>query len=116
MRKWFPVSNCILPVIISQIPSPVVAQKYRFDVIYKGTDVEVIDSIKNCKENGKFFMEVTKTLRTNDQGGRYAFGRIFSGKLKKGDKIRVITNEGTFDKKVYIEHQVTVHSNFIEIQ
>lgn len=100
MTKWLPLSNCILPIIISQIPSPIIAQKYRFDVIYKGSDVEIIDSIKNMPENGKFFMGISKILWTNDQGRTYAFGRIFSGKLKKGDKIRVVTNEGTFNKKV----------------
>lgn len=100
LTKWLPVSNCILPIIISQLPSPIIAQKYRIDVIYKGSDEEVIDSIKNTQENGKFVMEISKTLRTNDQGRRYAFGRIFSGRLKKGDLIRVVTNEGTFNKKV----------------
>lgn len=105
MRKWLPVSNCILPVIVSQLPSPIVAQKYRFDVIYKGVDETIIDSIKNSQENGKLFMKISKTLWNNDRDGRkafgrYAFGRIFSGKLTKGDRIQVNTNETTFDKKV----------------
>lgn len=100
MTQWCPLSNCILPVIITHLPSPIVAQRYRFDVLYKGHDQGIIDAIRNGQENGKFVMRITKTLWSNDQHGRYAFGRILSGKLKKGEKVRCITDQGTFLKKV----------------
>lgn len=101
MSKWCPLSDCILSLVITHLPSPIVAQRYRFDVIYKGSDHEIIDAIKNGDENGKFVMQVTKTLRTNDRGRRYAFGRVLSGKLKKGERIRCVTDQGiTFHKKV----------------
>lgn len=101
MSKWCPVSNCVLSLSISHLPSPILAQKYRFDVIYKGRDQTIIDAIRNGQENGKFVMQISKTLRTNDQGHRYAFGRILSGKLNKGERIRVITDQGTYQKKVF---------------
>lgn len=100
MRKWLPVANCILPMIISYLPSPIVAQKYRFDIIYDGTDDTIVDSIKNCQANGALFMYISKTLWTNDRGRRYAFGRIFSGRLKKGDKITIRTASGIYNEKV----------------
>lgn len=100
MAKWCPVPIRVLSVVISHLPSPIEAQMYRFDVIYKGCDQKIIEAIRNGQENGKFVMQITKTLWTNDQGRRYAFGRIYSGKLKKGEKIRVITDQETFHKKV----------------
>lgn len=100
MAKWCPVPICVLSVVISHFPSPIQAQIYRFDVIYKGCDQKIINAIRNGQENGKFVMQITKTLWSNDQGRRYAFGRIYSGKLNKGEKIQVITDQGTFHKKV----------------
>lgn len=100
MKKWCPVANCLLPMIVHHCPSPTTAQSYRFDVIYQGNDQEIISATKEGHEDGKFVMQVTKTLRTNDYGRRYAFGRILSGKLKKGDRVRVITDQGIFQGKV----------------
>ncbi|KAJ6648755.1 Eukaryotic translation elongation factor 2, partial [Pseudolycoriella hygida] len=99
MSKWCPVSDNILPLVLTHLPSPIDAQKYRFDVIYKGHDDELIDAIRNCQENGKIFMQISKTINTNDRCGTYAFGRIFSGKLSKGDKVRIVTAQETFCKK-----------------
>ncbi len=109
MGKCCSIPNSILPFVISHFPSPIVAQTYRFDVIFKGRDPELIDAVKNVRENGKFVMQIPKTLGTNDRGRRYAFGRILSGKLNKGDKIRVIADQGTYPNKVFsIDERKTV--------
>lgn len=100
MNKWCPLSECVLSVVIAHLPSPIVAQMYRFDVVYRGVDQEIIDAIKAGQENGKLFVHISKTLRTNDRGRRYAFARIFSGKLNKGERVRVITDQGVHHKKV----------------
>lgn len=100
MKKWCPISDCLLPIVVSHFPSPIAAQSYRFDSIYRGNDQNIIDAIKSGKENGKFVMVITDMLRSNEYGRRYAFGRILSGKLTKGDRVQVTTSEGTFLMKV----------------
>lgn len=100
MNKWCPLSECVLSVVIAHLPSPIVAQTYRSDVVYKGGDQETIDAIKAGQENGKLFVHISKMLWTSDGGRRYAFGRILSGKLNKGERVRVITDQGVYHNKV----------------
>lgn len=108
MRKWCPISNCLLPLVVTHFPSPIAAQSYRFNVLYKGSDPAIVDAIKSGQGSGQFVMKIVKTLQTNDHGRRYAFGRVLSGTLRKGHKVKVITPEEIFHKKVDFERAENV--------
>lgn len=36
MRKWLPAGEALLQMIAIHLPSPVVAQKYRMEMLYEG--------------------------------------------------------------------------------
>jgi elongation factor 2 len=44
----------------------------------------------NCDPEGPVMMFVSKMVPTSDNGRFYAFGRVFSGKIKSGDKVRIL--------------------------
>ena len=45
----------------------------------------------NCDPNGPVTMYISKMVPINDKGGRfYAFGRIFSGTVSSGMKVRIM--------------------------
>ena len=49
MRKWLPAGDTMLQMITIHLPSPVVAQKYRMELLYEGPkDDPVALGIKNC--------------------------------------------------------------------
>lgn len=82
MRQWLPAGEALLQMIAIHLPSPVVAQKYRMEMLYEGPlDDEAATAVKNCDPNGPLMMYISKMVPTTDKGRFYAFGRVFSGKV-----------------------------------
>lgn len=47
-------------------------------------------AIKGCDPNGPVMMYVSKMVPTSDKGRFYAFGRVFSGTVSSGQKVRIM--------------------------
>ena len=91
MQKWIDASEAILEMMVVHLPSPRVAQKYRYKYLYEGPeDDECAIGMKNCDVNGPLMMYVSKMVPTSDKGRFYAFGRVFSGKISIGQKVRIM--------------------------
>jgi len=91
MRKFLPAADAILEMIVLQLPSPIVAQKYRVSNLYEGPmDDECAQAIAACDPKGPLMMYVSKMVPTSDKGRFYAFGRVFSGIIKTGQKVRIM--------------------------
>jgi elongation factor 2 len=91
MHKWLPAGDTLLQMIAIHLPSPVIAQRYRTDLLYEGPkDDEVAIAMKNCDSNGPLMMYISKMVPTSDKGRFYAFGRVFSGKVASGMKVRIM--------------------------
>jgi len=91
MRKWLPAAEALLGMIILHLPSPVKAQAYRVSNLYEGPlDDKYAKAIATCDPEGPLMLYVSKMVPTNDAGRFYAFGRVFSGKVKSGQKVRIL--------------------------
>jgi len=91
MRKWLPAGEALLQMISIHLPSPHTAQKYRTELLYEGPiEDEVAVAMKNCNADGPLMMYVSKMVPTSDKGRFYAFGRVFSGKVGTGQKVRIM--------------------------
>jgi len=92
MQKWLPAADAILEMIIVHLPSPAKAQSYRVDTLYDGPlDDEAANAIRTCdtSENAPLMMYVSKMIPGADN--RFiAFGRVFSGKIGAGQKVRIL--------------------------
>jgi elongation factor 2 len=75
-------------MIIMKLPSPVAAQKYRMEYLYEGPhDDQTAIAIKTCNPDGPLSIFISKMI---PDGGRfYAFGRVFSGTVSSGMKVRI---------------------------
>merc|ERR1712091_244087 len=62
-------------------------------------DDEGANAIKACDPSGPLMMYVSKMVPTSDKGRFYAFGRVFSGKIATGQKVRIMGPNFTPGKK-----------------
>lgn len=91
MQKWLPAGDALLQMITIHLPSPVTAQKYRVELLYEGPqDDPVALGIKNCDPQAPLCLYVSKMVPTVDKGRFYAFGRVFSGIVETGQKVRIM--------------------------
>ncbi|KAG5716465.1 Elongation factor 2 [Termitomyces sp. T112] len=90
MRKFLPAGDSLLEMIVINLPSPATAQRYRVETLYEGPlDDESAIGIRDCDPNGPLVLYVSKMVPTSDKGRFYAFGRVFSGTVRSGPKIRI---------------------------
>ncbi|VDN22688.1 unnamed protein product [Dibothriocephalus latus] len=100
MHKWLPAGDCLLEMICIHLPSPVVSQKYRMELLYDGPhDDEAALGIKNCDPEAPLMMYISKMVPTSDKGRFYALGRVFSGKVATGQKVRIMGANFVYGKK-----------------
>ena len=90
MRNWLPAGDTLLQMIAFHLPSPVTAQKYRMEMLYEGPkDDPLAIGIKNCDPTAPLCVYVSKMVPTTDKGRFYAFGRVFSGTVSTGQRVRI---------------------------
>ena len=100
MRRWLPAGDTLLQMITIHLPSPVTAQRYRMEMLYEGPkDDELAIGVKNCDPEAPLCMYVSKMVPTTDKGRFYAFGRVFSGTVSTGQKVRIMGPNFKFGKK-----------------
>ncbi|KAA8644123.1 elongation factor 2 [Aspergillus tanneri] len=90
MRKFLPAADAMLEMICIHLPSPVTAQKYRAETLYEGpADDECAIGIRDCDAKAPLMLYVSKMVPTSDKGRFYAFGRVYSGTVRSGLKVRI---------------------------
>ena len=101
MQKWLPAAEALLEMIVVHLPAPNKAQAYRVEGLYEGPmDDECAVGIRECDKNGPLMMYVSKMIPADASNSRfYAFGRVFSGTVKTGQKVRLMTPEYVPGKK-----------------
>lgn len=90
MQLWLSAGDTLLEMIVTHLPSPVIAQKYRVENLYEGPmDDAAANGIRNCDPSAPLMMYISKMVPTTDKGRFYAFGRVFSGTVATGQKVRI---------------------------
>jgi len=90
MKKFLPAGDTLLEMIVINLPSPVTAQRYRVETLYEGPmDDESAIAIRDCDPKGPLMVYISKMVPTSDKGRFYAFGRVFSGTVSSGPKVRI---------------------------
>ena len=106
MQKWLPAHDALLEMLVQHLPSPVQSQKYRVDTLYTGPVDDIwAEGIRKCDPEGPLMMYISKLIPTPDKGRFYAFGRVFSGTVRTGAKVKIMGPNYVPGKKedVYIK-------------
>ncbi|KAF7359929.1 Elongation factor 2 [Mycena venus] len=90
MKKFLPVADALLEMVVFHLPSPVTAQRYRVTTLYEGSmEDESAAGIRDCDHTAPLVLNVTKMVPTSAKGRFYAFGRVFSGTVRCGEEVRI---------------------------
>ena len=90
LAKKAPMNVVVLDMVITHLPSPLEAQIYRVPRIWTGeADSDVGKQLAACDPNGKLSVCVTKIVY-DPHAGMISTGRIFSGKLRRGQDVHMI--------------------------
>jgi elongation factor 2 len=90
LAKKSPIHEVVLNMVIAHLPPPNVAQKYRIPHIWRGDlSTSLGKSMVECNENGPLAMMITKII-LDPHAGEVAIGRMFSGKIQRGQELYVI--------------------------
>mmetsp|Transcript_13620 Transcript_13620/g.25573 ORF Transcript_13620/g.25573 Transcript_13620/m.25573 type:complete len:1048 (+) Transcript_13620:126-3269(+) len=98
LQKFFEGTNGFVEMIVKNIPTPSAAALGKLSRCYTGAmNTRVAKSMMNLDPNGPLMIHVTKLyashqLRGGGTAGQSfsAFGRIYSGSVKAGDKVKVL--------------------------
>ncbi|KAF5190676.1 Elongation factor [Thalictrum thalictroides] len=91
MQSWLPASDALLEMMIYHLPSPSTAQRYRMENLYQGPlDDMYANAIRNCDPEGPLMIYVSKMIEAPDKSRFFTFGRVFSGKVSTGMKIKIM--------------------------
>ncbi|KAJ6541763.1 P-loop containing nucleoside triphosphate hydrolase protein [Mycena capillaripes] len=76
MGAFLPAAHSLLEAVVLNLPSPLVAQQYRTDILYDGptTDAAAL-AMKNCDPGGPLVVLISKFLPT--------------GTVRRGQKVRI---------------------------
>ncbi len=95
LSKKAPLHNVVLNMVIRHLPDPEISQKYRVPKIWPGDpQSEVGKSMMLTDANGKLAAVVTKVY-PDPHAGYVATVRIFSGKIVKGQNVRLVNSQKT---------------------
>ena len=90
LQKILPVYEAIFEMAIKAVPSPREAQAYRIAEIWDGqVTSKVGKALVECSDDGPAAMFVTN-VHADSNGDTVATGRLFSGKVRKGDKLHLV--------------------------
>ncbi|KAJ2452195.1 translation elongation factor 2 [Coemansia sp. RSA 2424] len=88
--KYLPAADTLMEMFCICLPSPAKAQSYRCSGLYEGPqDDESAAGIRACDPSGPLVLYVSRMVLASDKGRFYAFGRVFSGTIKSGQKVRI---------------------------
>ena len=87
LAKKAPVHEVLLDMSVEELPSPVVAQKYRIPNIWQGDlESETGTAMISCDAAGPLSLMITK-IWMDPHAGEVAVGRIYSGTISHGETV-----------------------------
>ncbi len=90
LQKTLPVYEAIFEMAINVVPNPREAQSYRTETIWDGQITSKIGkALVECSDEAPTVLFITN-VHVDSNGDSVATGRVFSGKVKKGDILHLV--------------------------
>ncbi len=90
LSQWMPVEVAVLDMVCKHLPSPKEAQQYRIHAIWEGDlESDVGKAMLHTDPNGPLMIVLSKMIPMRSKQ-IVAMGRIFSGTVHSGHKVKVL--------------------------
>lgn len=87
----FGTATGLVDLLVQHVPSSHAGQEAKVRRLYTGPqDDEIVGHAISCNSKGPLLIHIAKLFPKPDVSSFDAFGRIFSGTVKPGDKVRVL--------------------------
>jgi elongation factor 2 len=104
LSKSLPLYKAILDMTVLNCPSPIEAQEYRMPKIWAGNLASTIGkALVACDDHGPTVMCITN-VQIDPTVGPIATGRLFSGSLRKDDRVYLIKAQAECTVKQVFMH------------
>ncbi len=114
-KKTLPVYQAIIEMAIKAVPNPQAAQAYRIEKIWDGSIASKIGkALIDCDDESPAVMFITN-IHADTNGGTLATGRLFSGRIKKGDKLHLVDASVETEAKSVFVDMAAQHEEISEI-
>lgn len=91
LKQFFGDSAGLADAIVDHTPSPLESAQSKVNRIWTGPkEGRLYDSMRRCDSEGPLVVAVSKLFQTTDALDFRAFGRVLSGTVKVGDRVRVL--------------------------
>lgn len=98
LGRYFGVSTGFVDTVVRHISSPAAAAKGKVARCYSGPlSSHTVTSMVKCDSSGPLVIHVAKLYAESDGQSFAAFGRIYSGTVKPGDRVKVLGETYTPD-------------------
>jgi len=104
LAETLPVYEAIFEMVTRKVPNPQKAQSYRIQKIWGGNlNSPVGEALRECRDESPAVVAVTNVY-SDENDGTLVAGRVFSGKIRKGDKLYLVGDmEETEVQAVYVD-------------
>jgi elongation factor 2 len=90
LQTTMPIYEAVFEMAINVVPNPRAAQAYRIGKIWAGqTNSKIGSALVQCRDDAPTIVFVTN-VHSDPNGDTIGTGRVFSGKLKKNDKLHLV--------------------------
>ncbi|OLL25470.1 U5 small nuclear ribonucleoprotein component [Neolecta irregularis DAH-3] len=97
-EQFFGTVTGFVDMVLQHIPSPVENAKNMIDNMYTGPlNSTLRESLLKCDPDGPLVIQITKLYSSIDASTFHSFGRVFSGTVKHGQKVKVLGEGYTLD-------------------
>lgn len=105
MVRFFGGSGGLVEMFVNHIPSPIENAKRKTEMIFTGPmDSPLAEAMMKCDPKGPLMIQVVKLYPDEECDRFYSMGRVFSGTLKLGERVKVLgenfTSEDEEDMKI----------------
>ncbi|KAK1442820.1 translation elongation factor-related protein [Babesia gibsoni] len=84
--------------VVENIPSPVEAARHKLDILYTGErNTRICKDIAKCNPDGQLMIFTVKNYYRLNGSTFDVFGRVMSGTVHKGQRVKILGEEYTID-------------------
>ena len=98
MKKFFGYPRGFVHMIVRHLPSPLEAAENKVSMTYSGYQTSAVaNDMRKCDPNGTLMINIVKMYNTPDGNRFLSLGRILSGTIRTGQKVKVLGEAYTVD-------------------